>query len=344
MKSARVLSADGERSERPKAAFVFERFETDDIAEAARIIRAKLAGSAAVGALGDRSAFAMRLQILQLGALRVGLGDFSNFWLALPCTEVMTVSFGLDGTTQVQSGSRAPTFTRSRFATVGRPNETLRLDVLRGRVIGLCLPVRDVALRAGRLTGEPHRERLLSKLFDRIDLLSPIGAALSRNMKLALSEAGSLNSTGLGSLASSALEDLLLNLAAAALFPGVTVREGKPPPDCGLATIRRARDFIRAHSSEPLHLSRVARELGISMRSMQETFRKHVGLSPREFLFTCRLEDARERLLAPEMSTSVTEVAYLSGFMDLGQFAAKYREMFLELPSETLASSKLRLQ
>ncbi len=54
-----------------------------------------------------------------------------------------------------------------------------------------------------------------------------------------------------------------------------------------------------------------------------------------------RLEAARRTLLTAEpLTTSVTEVATQWGFFHLGRFARDYRQLFGELPSETLKQNK----
>jgi transcriptional regulator GlxA family with amidase domain len=55
-----------------------------------------------------------------------------------------------------------------------------------------------------------------------------------------------------------------------------------------------------------------------------------------------RLRHAREMLATPDHETSVTSVAFVCGFGNLGHFARDYRETFGERPSETLARAARR--
>ncbi len=167
-----------------------------------------------------------------------------------------------------------------------------------------------------------------------VDLSSPAGKALSRNMRTAFTEAQSLSALGIGAVALAGYEEVLLNLTVAAIFPDIGGRLLEPQPDCGSAATRRARDYLREHASELVEISQLAESLGVSMRSLQESFRRQFGVSPREYLFDCRLENARKLLLASD-SASVTSVALNSGFNDLSQFAAKYQGRYGELPSKT---------
>jgi transcriptional regulator GlxA family with amidase domain len=56
-----------------------------------------------------------------------------------------------------------------------------------------------------------------------------------------------------------------------------------------------------------------------------------------------RLERARNLLLKPDDTASVTGIALLCGFSNLGHFANAYRNRFGELPSQTLHRSRFRV-
>ncbi|MFK4105754.1 AraC family transcriptional regulator [Streptomyces sp. NPDC019531] len=110
-------------------------------------------------------------------------------------------------------------------------------------------------------------------------------------------------------------------------------RELPPPP----STVRRALEIIEARAGEPLTVTELAAEVHVSVRVLQEGFRRHLGLSPTEQLRQVRLERARRCLSeADPATTTVTSVAVRWGFLHLGRFAVEYRKQFGESPSATL--------
>lgn len=103
---------------------------------------------------------------------------------------------------------------------------------------------------------------------------------------------------------------------------------------------RRARDFIRAHAAELPTLGEIANAAGVGARALTMSFGKHLNISPKRYLFQCRLDGARADLLLHRELGMVTNTAHKWGFFNLGQFAARYREQFGELPHETLRRAK----
>jgi transcriptional regulator GlxA family with amidase domain len=65
-------------------------------------------------------------------------------------------------------------------------------------------------------------------------------------------------------------------------------------------------------------------------------------MEPRDMLLRFRLERARERLLKPGPTDTVTSIALDCGFAHLGRFPAAYRIAFGELPAETLARARCK--
>jgi AraC-like DNA-binding protein len=103
------------------------------------------------------------------------------------------------------------------------------------------------------------------------------------------------------------------------------------------ATIRRAVTMIEERAAEHLTVADLASASGISVRALQEGFRRHLGTTPRAHLHEVRLRHARGELTeADPASTTVTEVAARWGFLQPGRFAARYRERFGEFPAATL--------
>jgi AraC-like DNA-binding protein len=98
-------------------------------------------------------------------------------------------------------------------------------------------------------------------------------------------------------------------------------------------------ELALSRPDQSLSVSELAQRSSVSERTLRRAFKSCYGLSPLEYLRIHRLHQARAVLRAncPERTT-VTQVAFDFGFWDLGRFAGAYRQLFRELPSETLRS------
>jgi AraC-like DNA-binding protein len=101
--------------------------------------------------------------------------------------------------------------------------------------------------------------------------------------------------------------------------------------------IRRVVDAVHDEPERPFSVTGLAAIAGMSVRSLQEGFRRHLGCTPMAYLQQVRLLRAHESLrLADPLRTTVATIAHRWGFAHLGRFASAYRERFGEAPSETL--------
>lgn len=104
--------------------------------------------------------------------------------------------------------------------------------------------------------------------------------------------------------------------------------------------IKRVVDAIEEEPERPFTVADLAKIGGMSVRSLQEGFRRHLGCAPMTFLQRVRLGRARETLRkADPAHITVAAVAHRWGFAHLGRFASAYRAHFGETPSETLRSN-----
>ncbi|MDQ0468930.1 helix-turn-helix transcriptional regulator [Labrys wisconsinensis] len=102
--------------------------------------------------------------------------------------------------------------------------------------------------------------------------------------------------------------------------------------------IRSVEDLVRARSAEPLHISQICAELGVSRRSLQRAFARTLGIGPATYLRNRRLGQVRTALQRGDgKGRSIASLAFDHGFWDSGRFARAYRAMFGEMPSETRA-------
>ena len=89
---------------------------------------------------------------------------------------------------------------------------------------------------------------------------------------------------------------------------------------------------------KPLSLNDLTTNLFSSKTVLSTAIRKTTGLSPLVFLRNLRLEQVRSSLLDGDSSTSVIEVASKYGFSSRGHFSRYYKDLFGELPSQTLSN------
>jgi AraC-like DNA-binding protein len=103
------------------------------------------------------------------------------------------------------------------------------------------------------------------------------------------------------------------------------------------AKLRAVVEHIHAHADDPITITDLAEVAGLSVRSVQEAFRRTFGVSPLNYLRQVRLDRVHEELLARDSRTvSVGQVATRWGFAHLGRFSAAYAERFGEYPKQTL--------
>jgi len=101
--------------------------------------------------------------------------------------------------------------------------------------------------------------------------------------------------------------------------------------------IRTAVDVIEAEAHLPLTLSSIAARSQVSARSLQQGFKRHLGMSPTSYLREVRLRRARQtRLESDPSAVTVASVAYDWGFTNLGRFAAAHAARYREQPAKTL--------
>ena len=87
----------------------------------------------------------------------------------------------------------------------------------------------------------------------------------------------------------------------------------------------------------PLRVATLANLLMVSERVLRRAFQDTHGVSPSRYLRRLRLSEARSALLsAQDRMVTVTEIATLFGFAELGRFSVEYRAVFGESPSVTL--------
>lgn len=110
-----------------------------------------------------------------------------------------------------------------------------------------------------------------------------------------------------------------------------------PPSRMRDRAVSRAVEHIEENAEEPINLSDLCLITGASERTLRYGFLERYGVSPKTYLQAFRLNGVRSELRRVDpASTKVIDIANNWGFWHMGKFAADYRRLFGELPSETL--------
>lgn len=260
--------------------------------------------------------------------VRVDAGSFPRLMLMQTC---------LDGSGTVEQGSLGIALRRgqtvplspglaTRLVFDGRfAQQSVRLDI--ARVEALCsawlnVPALDRPLRFA---------------------LGPFSASLEQAWGQAVDLVANYARSGilLPPSAVANLDEFLISLVLSQHPHNYSDDLRRPQPGLPPRLVREAERLMRDGGSEQTP-SRIAAELGVSLRTLELGFRAAHDCTPGEFLRRIRIGKVRESLLAPDAATSVTEVALANGFLHLARFSAYYRQVFGELPIHTLRRNKPR--
>lgn len=107
------------------------------------------------------------------------------------------------------------------------------------------------------------------------------------------------------------------------------------------AIVSRARDFIAANLSDAISADDIAAAAGTSRSTLFRAFDVVLGEPPNSYIRKLRLNRIRNHLASErERTVTVAIAANCWGISELGRLAAWYRELFGELPSQTLARAR----
>lgn len=102
--------------------------------------------------------------------------------------------------------------------------------------------------------------------------------------------------------------------------------------------LRQVREYIDEHLNGPIHLDDLCLNSGLSRRGLENLFNEFMDTGVIAFLRCQRLHGARGALRNSDYRPgAVKRIAFEWGFWHLGHFSHDYRDLFGELPSQTLA-------
>lgn len=101
--------------------------------------------------------------------------------------------------------------------------------------------------------------------------------------------------------------------------------------------VERARQFIVAHLDMPLSIEAISEAAFASRRTLHRAFVEVLGETPQSYVRKLRLNRIRHDLATEsEARCTITIIANRWGISELGRLSGWYRELFGELPSQTV--------
>lgn len=283
----------------------------------------------------------LKLNALKVGRVTCGYMSFrdavkietiepANYHVDIPTTGRATMRAGLgkpvDGTPQT-----AGIFMPGRPVTIDSDEQFAQ--------IALMFPREDLDRELADLVGTELSRPLAFP--GEIEVERP-GAQAMMQVLRSIDEASSDAHGLLGHpLATQRLEQVLIHSLLFAQPHNHSAALNGPVPTAGQRPISRAVELLRSSPDHPWTASELASAVSLSVRSLQEGFRRALDTTPMSYLRRVRLERVRDELVAASPGVlSVTEVAMRWGFVHLGRFATTYREAYGELPSETIRAAR----
>lgn len=174
-----------------------------------------------------------------------------------------------------------------------------------------------------------------------LDLASPSTRSLDHILSLVRMEADNLGLLIQDQRGASLITEMLITALLLSQPNNYSEILHQPALSTAPEHIRIARDIIEADPMSIGSIGELADSVHISVRTLEQGFRRHLDTSPHAYLRGVRLQRARQDLLAGDPAEhTVAQVAYRWGFHHLGRFAQTYRSRFGELPAATLRSKR----
>lgn len=112
-----------------------------------------------------------------------------------------------------------------------------------------------------------------------------------------------------------------------------------PSLSTGARLVSEVESYVDAADGRPVHISELCQALRVSRRTLHRAFVDTLNMGPVGYLRRRRLSAIHTALKRTDRATtSIADIAFENGFSDPGRFAAYYRSLFGESPSQTRRS------
>ena len=292
----------------------------------------------AVGVPAGSAGFGLDLRVIQLGPLTIGqLSLGAAVTLVAPELDAYHLTMPTTGRTLARHGGHEVWADPSAAAVFGPAGTVFTQHDAHSTEVDLKIERAALETELADLLGHPVPGPL--ELPPDLDLSTGAGLSWWRLVRLLRAELDHPETLIRKPLIADRLRHSLLTGLLLAIPHRYTEELTTPAPAGPPRAVQRVIDAIHDGPERSLSVADLAEIAGVSVRSLQEGFRRHVGQAPIAYLQSVRLSRARAMLLAADPAVvTVAAVAHRWGFAHLGRFSAVYRARFGESPSTSLRS------
>jgi len=112
-----------------------------------------------------------------------------------------------------------------------------------------------------------------------------------------------------------------------------------PSLSAGARLVSAVENYVDAEGERPVHISELCSALRVSRRALHRAFVDTLNMGPIAYLRRRRLSAIQTALKRTDRTTTpIADIAFEYGFPNPGRFAAYYRSLFGESPSQTRRS------
>jgi AraC family transcriptional regulator, ethanolamine operon transcriptional activator len=107
-----------------------------------------------------------------------------------------------------------------------------------------------------------------------------------------------------------------------------------------LLLVRKLDEYLYDNPGKTLHSMDIARDLGVSVRTLNNAVVAIRGLSMHRYTRLRRLWHVRQQLVQGPSADALKAIALANGFWHMGEFRTLYRDLFGETPQQTLETAR----
>jgi len=259
-------------------------------------------------------------------AIRIRTSEATDYHIDIPLT----------GRARMRAGLHEPVYGTPRTAAVFTPGHPADLDCDGDfSQLSVMIPREELHVELEGLLGRSIDRPLVFSA--ELDLAKATGRSVLHTLELI--DLASGNGLGLleHPLAALHLEQVLMGSLLLAQPHNYSAALRAPVASAGTRPVAHAVELLRASPEHAWTVSELARDVNVSVRSLQEGFRRAMSTTPMTYLREVRMEQIYKDLSEAEPGTvTVTEVAARWGICHAGRFAASYRRRYSEKPSDTM--------